>query len=101
MFCNVSVRRIKDGPTFKVGPTMKMPTIKECKSIETCETMKIFGYPDLEHATAPPAPWYFYVYPTEVITKAETMKHWKQFPVVQQFVCLDWYMNLYINNILE
>ncbi len=95
----VSVHRINNGRSiYKVGPNMPtMPTIKEN---EQFETMKDVEYTYLE-PTAPPAPWYFYVYHTEVITKAETMKHWKLFPVDQQKFFLDWYMNLYINNILE
>ena len=100
----VSVHRIKGGSgsisIYKVGST-KLPTIKEHEPFETSETMKIFEYPDLEHATAPPASWYFYVYPTEVITKAETLlvATWSYLSVEHQKFFLDIYLNHYTNEL--
>ncbi len=92
----VSVHRINNGRSiYKVGPNM--PTIKEN---EPFETMKNVEYTYLE-PTAPPAPWYFYVYPTEVITKAETLlvKTWYRLSEEQQKFFLDIYLNHYTNEL--
>ena len=103
MFClktSVSVLRIDNGDNggasiYKVSSS----GIKAKTCVPQIKTMSILDYTDLENATAPPAPWYFYDYPTEVITKAETIKYWKRYPVDKQKFFLDIYLNHYTNGI--
>lgn len=61
------------------------------------------GYPELPFASAPPEPWYYSLYPIEVITKAESLleKTWRYLPEEQQKFFLQFYLNLSIHNLLE
>ena len=100
----VSVRRIENGDgdafIYKVSST-SVPQVKAC--VPQRKTMTMIGYPELPLASAPPEPWYFPLYPIEVIIKAETVleKTWPYLSVDHQTQFLEFYLNLFTHNLLE
>ena len=89
MFNNVSVRRVDNGDiyTYKVSSSTALVKVKS-----VCDPLK--------HASAPPAPWYYYSYPSEVIVKAHTVLHatWYKLNYTYQKYFLDFYLHRYETN---
>jgi hypothetical protein len=94
MFNNVSLRRVDNGDTSTYKVSSSTPLVKvKVKSV--CDPLK--------HASAPPAPWYYYSYPMEVIAKAHTVLHetWYKLNYTYQKLFLEFYLRRYNNNDLE
>ena len=93
MFKNVSVRLVDDTYTYKVSSSTALVKVKS-----VCDPLK--------HASAPPAPWYYYSYPSypsEVIIKAHTVLHatWYKLNYTYQKLFLDFYLHRYETNDLD
>ena len=103
---SVSARRIEndddgDASIYKVSSSGLQ--VKACVPQTKTKTMSMLDYTELPLASAPSTPWYYTLYPIEVITKSETLlvKTWRYLSVEHQKFFLDIYLNHYKNNILE
>jgi hypothetical protein len=115
---SVSVRRIENGnghdngngdaAIYKVSSSGLQVKVCVPKTKTQTHEKPLFngsmsGYPELPFASAPPEPWYYSLYPIEVITKAESLleKTWRYLPEEHQKFFLQFYLNLSIHNLLE
>jgi len=92
MFKNISVRRVDNNDTSTYKVSLSAPLKKAISNVE----QEIIP-------SAPPAPWYYYSYPSEVIIKAHTVLHetWYKLNDTEQKKCLDFYLHHYNNNDLD
>ena len=92
--CNASIYKVSSSSLY----------VKSCvPQTKTLSCGSMSKYPELPLASAPPIPWYYYSYPSEVILKAHTVLHatWYKLNYSYQKQFLEFYLRSYNNNDLE